>query len=165
MQTVTDLYSFKDHFFQFFVLLCTGVCQALVSLSGSQPAAHTPSQPGQDKGRGSGYYRGSRGVLKPLYAPQREAVGGNTADWSASKQEGAQPPPPPLSACMFKGKRGVYGVRWGLKRTVDEKWYKRIWIEGDGEGTVLIWRLVSQNGNEYKLFKVLTIFTAELLFN
>lgn len=72
------------------------VSWALVSLSGGQPASHPhtkqASQPGQDKSRGSSHYGGSQGVLKPLYAPQREAVRGNTAGWSASKQERAQLP-------------------------------------------------------------------------
>ncbi len=104
----------------------------MVSLSGGQPAAHTPSQPGQDKSRGSSYYRGSHGVLKPLYAPEREAVGGSTADWSASKQEGAQPPSPPPPACTLNGKCGGYMVRWRLKRRLDGKRYKGIWTKGDG---------------------------------
>lgn len=101
---------------------CGSACQVA-----SQPPTHiskSASRPEEDKGRGSSYYGGSQGVLKLLDAPQREAVGGNTADWSASKQEGDRPPPPLLPACMFKGKWRVYWVRWRLKCEVDEKWYK-----------------------------------------
>lgn len=87
----------------------------------SLPPTHASRQPArQDKSIGSSHYGGSRGVLTPLSALQREAVRGNTAEWSASKQEEAQPPPPAQPASMVKGKWGVYKVWWGLQGRKDE---------------------------------------------
>ncbi|CAB1453599.1 unnamed protein product [Pleuronectes platessa] len=82
----------------------TDASGALAGLSGGRPATHTPSQPGQDKSRGSSHYGGSQGVLKPLYAPQRQRQSEATR-LSGALQSRKDPSHRHLhGVCMFKGK-------------------------------------------------------------
>ncbi len=99
----------------------------------SQPPTCPASQPGQDKSRGSSYYGGSQGVLKPLYAPQRERQLEATQLTGAlqSRKEPSHHLHLHQPACS-KGKWGVYRVRWVLQRRVDERRHNFIvWMEGD----------------------------------
>ena len=81
------------------------------------PASHPHTQPartGQEQRKQSLWRKPGR--LKAIICPsEAEAVGGNTADWSASKQEGSQPPPPPLSLHVqgeVRSLQGEMGVTW-----------------------------------------------------